>query len=76
MTGSSNRRLGQELAPVLDPMQPGERAAFLAHAEARAKAEGNFQMLRALKEYRDLREERASSPTTSSPTSMPEPPAD
>ncbi len=50
--------------PVLDPMPAGERAAFLVHAEAKAKAEGDFQVLRAIREYRELRETSPSTSTT------------
>ena len=53
-------------------MPPSDRAEFIQHLEAKYRAEGDFAMLREIKAYKAL----ASSPTTSSPISTPEPPTD
>jgi hypothetical protein len=48
------RRLGQTIAEVLEPMEPRDRLPFLAYAEQRARAEGDLEALRAIKDYREM----------------------
>src|SRR5262245_43567331 len=45
-------RIAQEVAKRLERLTPRERAEFLQYEERKAKAEGDFQILRLIQEYR------------------------
>lgn len=54
MTGDRHapKQLGPVVARELEALPPAERLPFLAVVEQRAKAEGDLQMLRAIKDYK------------------------
>jgi hypothetical protein len=53
MTGTQDkRRPGLSVQLGLEGMPEADQLPFLAHAEQRAKQEGNLEMLRAIKDYR------------------------
>jgi len=57
-------RLGRVVREKLQQLPPEEHLPFLALVEQRAKAAGDLQMLRALKQYREM---MSSSPTSTKP---------
>jgi hypothetical protein len=64
MTGTPDKpKPALSVQQVLEEMPESDRLSFLAHAERRAKQEGNLQMLRALKKYRRM----ISPPSTTTP---------
>jgi hypothetical protein len=47
----SGQQLAERVAKALEPMSPSERAEFLQQEECKARAAGDLEILRAIREY-------------------------
>ncbi|RIY03500.1 hypothetical protein D3218_01710 [Aureimonas flava] len=58
-------RLGLIVQRVLEPLDLADRPLFLQHLEAKAKQEGDFQTLRAIRDYRSMAQPHSTEPPKS-----------
>jgi hypothetical protein len=70
--GQSKPKPGEAMQSAMGRLEPHLRPLFLQQQEARARREGDLEILREIKAYKAL----VSSPTTSNPTSTTPRPTD